>query len=119
MRESVKGSTLTIPLKAMPNSITGSCAVCQPRIHTSAWKRQAATVAALILTTQAELGNPERHRKGELYRYLDQSEETTLLALVPGEQAQTILANFGVAEEVIEETLMGEAYGLHAETGIF
>jgi hypothetical protein len=75
--------------------------------------------AALILTTQAGPGNPERHRKGELYRYLDQSEETMLLALVPGEQVQTIIADLGVAEEVIEETLMGETYGLHAETGIF
>ncbi len=75
--------------------------------------------AALILTTRAEPGNPERHRKGELYRYLDQSEETMLLALVPGEQAQTVISDLAVADEVIEETLMGEAYGLHAETGIF
>jgi hypothetical protein len=75
--------------------------------------------AALILTTQAEPGNPECHRKGELYRYLDQSGETMLLALVPGEQAQTVISDLAVAEEVIEETLFGEAYGLHVETGIF
>ena len=42
-----------------------------------------------------------------------------LLALVPGEQIQMVTSDLAVAEEVIEETLMGEAYGLHAETGIF
>jgi hypothetical protein len=75
--------------------------------------------AALILTTQPEPGNPERHRKGEIYRYLDQSEETMLLALVPGEQAHIVISDLAVAEEVIDETLFGENYGLHTETGIF
>jgi hypothetical protein len=55
-------------------------------IHVFALEAQTdETPAALILTTQAEPGNPEQHRSSLPYHYLHRSGETELLALVPHE----------------------------------
>jgi hypothetical protein len=75
--------------------------------------------AALILTTQSEPGNPERHRANPPFRYLHRGNETDQLAFVPRDQMERIVEDINEAESVMFDTLDGANYGLHAETGIF
>ncbi len=75
--------------------------------------------AALILTTQAEPGNPERYRTQLPVRYLDRSDETEQLAFVPRDQVEHIRENINEAEDVLVETLDGENHALDEESGIF
>ncbi len=75
--------------------------------------------AALILTTQPEPGNPERPRANPPVRYLHRGTETDQLAFVPRVQMGRIVEDINEAETVMFDTLDGENYGLHAETGIF
>jgi len=77
------------------------------------------TPAALILTTQAEPGNPEQHRMTPPERHLHRSRDTMLLAFVPRDQAEHFKQNIGDAEDVIYDTLLDADYGIDAGTGIF
>jgi hypothetical protein len=70
--------------------------------------------AALILTTRDEPGNPEQHRQGTPYRYLESSFDTLILALVPSTEV-----DLDDTEQVIHETLNDTSYGTHAQTGTF
>ena len=64
--------------------------------------------AALILTTHDEPGNPERHRQGAPYRYLEGSVDTLALALVSGTEV-----DLDATEQVIHETLRGHLKSLN------
>ncbi len=75
--------------------------------------------AALILTTQAEPGNPEHHRANPPVRYLDRSHETEQLAFIPRDQVERIRDNINEAEDVLVETLDGENHALDEKSGIF
>ena len=74
--------------------------------------------AALILTTHDEPGNPEQHRKSEFTWSLMDSDETVALALVPDELA-TASFDLEAADEIIDRSLMNQAYGLDKESGVF
>jgi len=75
--------------------------------------------AALILTTQAEPGNPECHRASPPVRYLDRSYETEQLAFIPRDQIERIRENINEAEDVLMDTLWGENHALDVESGVF
>ena len=75
--------------------------------------------AALILTTQAEPGNLERHRATPPLRNLHRGEETDQIAFVPRDQMARIVADISEAEEVLTDTLWGVNHALHEESGIF
>jgi len=75
--------------------------------------------AALILTTRTHPGKPEIYRKHPPGRFLADSEETMHLAFVPGELIPTIAGDLARAEDVLDATLFGKAYGVDEKTGIF
>ncbi|MFC1960233.1 hypothetical protein ACFLYO_05950 [Chloroflexota bacterium] len=70
--------------------------------------------AALILTTHDEPGNPEQHRQGEPYRYLEESFKMLALALTPNTQI-----DLEAIDQIGQEVLDGENYGFHVASNTF
>jgi hypothetical protein len=75
--------------------------------------------AAVILTTEAEPGNPEHHRDQLPLRYLHRSYDTEQLAFVPRNQMERVRENIHEVEDVLMNTLEGVNYALDPESGIF
>jgi hypothetical protein len=73
----------------------------------------------VILTTEAEPGNPEHHRDQLPLRYLHRSYDTEQLAFVPRNQMERVRENIHEVEDVLMNTLEGVNYALDPESGIF
>ena len=74
--------------------------------------------AAMILTSNPEPGNPEKHSKSLHFHYLTDSDDTMTLAFVPRMHAKPDV-DLEAIDHIFEEALWERSYALHELSQVF